>query len=391
MAFAKSLTMMKNSFFFGKGAGFDALSDDEKKLARQLTDENLGEMIPQIFQPSVAMIDYLYTNFADKIPRYEARGLMAKTINNYARSPEAFEALIRHEPSYAYYEFDDLFRIAAASHLQPVWHKLDALYQKLHPHTYNAELANIACQYGFDDIAKELLTQANRSQYSIFYNVLKTLHTADSTRFKTFLAYAGNFEKNQTSLDDVFLAAASSNNVENAKLLLAQGADVNAKEGYALYYAAKNNNTDFFSFLMAQNVDFEKHGKRILQMITQSSSYNNAALQPLRDTVAAMLAKEAAIQADRERYALPRPDILSDTLTLPSGMKLTTLFNFETRQQIIITENKTTLSTMVTDFGDIKTPEVIESALQKLRDRGGSAEYDWMRKGGAKKTTLDKD
>lgn len=391
MTLAKSLTTVKNSFFFEKGKGFEKLSDAEKKIARKLTPENLEKIVPQISLPSVPMIDYLYTNYGDRMPRYEARVLMAKALGNYARAPEILDALLKHEPRYAYYEFDDFFRSAAANNLRPAWHKLEALYNKSHPEIYNAEFILIACQYGFDDIAHDLLAKANRSQYSIFYNTLKTLQTADTARFKTFLAYAGNFEKDQASLNDVFLAAASSNNAENAKLLLEMGADVNTKEGYALYYAAKNNNTDLFKFLMAQNVDLEKHGKRILQMITQSSTYTDDALQPLRDFVATAQAKESALQADKERYALPRPDILSDTLLLPSGMKLTTLFNFETRQQIIITENKTTLSTVVTDFGDIKSPEVIEAALQKLRDRGGAAEYDWMRKTRIVKTSLDKD
>lgn len=195
----------------------------------------------------------------------------------------------------------------------------------------------------------------------------------------------------QKRLDDIFVAAVDKNITGHVPLLVEQGADINTQSGIALYYAVYHKNTELLDFLMSHNIDIEKYGHKRLTEAKKASSYSAEFAKPLQTAINRIEAKAAQVETDRKRYALPRPDVLSDTLLLPSGTTITTLFNFESRQQLIITENKTGISTVVVDFDDIKNPAVIEKSLEKLRERGGVADNDWMHKGSVKKATLNKD
>jgi ankyrin repeat protein len=222
------------------------------------------------------------------------------------------------------------------------------------------------------------LYYALRNNDTVFFNFLMTQNIAPQ-------------QWGQKRLDDIFVAMTDKNIVNHVPLFVEQGADINANNGIALYYAVWHKNAEFLDFLMSHNFDIEKYGHKRLTEAKKASTYSAEFAKPLQTAINKIEAKAAQVETDRKRYALPRSDILSDTLLLPSGTTITTLFNFESRQQLIITESKTGISTVVTDFDDIKNPALIDKSLEKLRERGGVADNDWMHKGGAKKTTLDKD
>lgn len=381
---------IKNKISFKAGLGFQDLSDADKALARQLTSGNAGSLL-RTFE-SAPLIRYTLTNFRGNIKPDDFLKAVESAIRDYTKMPERIDILLENNrPPLIQDDFLRCFRIAGDYRHRAVWTKLKQCYDTVYPASnIDKQLVAVALSRNLNSVAKEILQTSDASAADVYYQALTTASALDVSRLKEVLGFSEKFPKKQNRLDEIFYEAAQENRSEQAKLLLEHGANVNTKNAMALYHAAKNDNPAFFNFLMKQNIDFEQYGSKILSNI-KNLNYPPRGLAPvLQKVIDEIELREAVIKAEKERYSLPRPHILSDALLLSSGIKLTTLFNFESRQQIIITENKTTLTTVVTGFKDLEPP-VIEDALKKLRDRGGIASNDWMQKSHTKKNTLNKD
>jgi hypothetical protein len=381
---------LKNKVSFKAGLGFQDLSDADKVLARQLTPSNAGTRFRTI--ESAPLLRYTLVNFRDTIKPDDYMKATESAIRDYSKMPTRLHILLENNrPPLIQDDFLRCFRIAGDYGHRAVWTKLKQCYDTVYPDSnIDKHLVGIAISRNLNDVAKEILQAVDPAAADVYYQALSTACTVNVHRLGDMLAFSGKFAKRQSRLDDLFFECAKENNSDQAKLLLEHGADVNTKNAMALYHAAKNDNPSFFNFLMKQNIDFEQYGPKILSNI-KNLNYPPRGLAPqLQSILDAAQLKAEILKAEKERYSLPRPHILSDALLLPSGIKLTTLFNFESRQQIIITENKTTLTTVVTGFKDLENI-VIEDALKNLRDRGGVASNDWMQKNHTKKSTLNKD
>jgi hypothetical protein len=93
----------------------------------------------------------------------------------------------------------------------------------------------------------------------------------------------------------------------------------------------------------------------------------------------------------QERFSLVGTEALAETLPLPGGGTLTLLFNFATRQQIIMVKetslSKDFSSVQVINFADVENYDAIERAGQKLIELGGDAKVvSASRRGGGKST-----
>jgi hypothetical protein len=85
--------------------------------------------------------------------------------------------------------------------------------------------------------------------------------------------------------------------------------------------------------------------------------------------------------AEKARYKKEDKYTLSDTQNLTGGIRLTTIFNFRTQQQIIIAEKKGTIMTMdVKSFDDILGQDSLSFARQKLEELGGQPDISGMGK-----------
>jgi hypothetical protein len=382
-----AITVLQTTLFFEPQKGFDLLNEADKKAAHRIGAENAGAALLQDPLPSAALTDYLYTNFKNFITDDQSKAFIAKALKNYSTAPDVIDVILKHSPRPK--DKNGMFTasfttIAADQTLHPLWSQFEAYLDKVYPNDKNMPVT-IACGYKLFDIAKMTLLNAAHHESDAFYSALAAVNTADTARFKDILSLSNRFAKDLESLNTLYIQAADRNLVGNAKDLLLEGANINAKNGVALYYAAKNNNADFFNELM-QHIDLEKHGAKILESIKSLPAYSAPLIQPLQNIVDKMTLEADLLKADKLRYSIPRADILSDVLRLPSGITLTTLFNFESREKIIITENKTAIDTVVISFNDLEN-FAIEDALKKLQDRGGTAVNDWMRK----KATLNKD
>jgi hypothetical protein len=354
---------IKNKISFKAGQGFQELSDADKALARQLTSGNAGSLF-RTFE-SAPLIRYTLTNFRGNIKPDDFLKAVESAIRDYTKMPERIDILLENNrPPLIQDDFLRCFRIAGDYRHRTVWTKLKQCYDTVYPASnIDKQLVAVALSRNLNSVAKEILQTSDAAAADVYYQALMTASALDVNRLKEVLGFSGKFPKKQNRLDEIFYEAAQENRSEQAKLLLEHGANVNTKNAMALYHAAKNDNPTFFNFLMKQNIDFEQYGSKILSNI-KNLNYPPRGLAPvLQKVIDEIELREAVIKAEKERYSLPRPHILSDALLLSSGIKLTTLFNFESRQQIIITENKTTLTTVVTGFKDLEPP-VIEDALK---------------------------
>jgi hypothetical protein len=386
-----AITTMQTTLFFEPQKGFDLLNDADKKAAHRIGAENAGATLVQDPFPSAALTDYLYTNFRNYITDDQSKAFIAKALKNYTTSPDVIDVIFKHSPRPNGKNglFTACFTtIAADQNLHHLWPRFEDFLDKTYPNDKNMPVT-IACDYKLFDIAKSTLLNAAHGESDAFYTALSAVNTADTARFKDILSLSDRFTRDLKSLNELFIQAADRNLVDNAKALLLEGANINANNGAALYYAAKNDNADFFNELI-QHINLEKHGSQILESIKSLPDYSPTLIKPLQVIVDKINLEAALLKADKARYSVPRADILSDTLQLASGITLTTLFNFESREKIIITENKTALDTVVISFNDLDN-FAIEDALKKLQDRGGTAVNDWMHKTGARKATLNKD
>lgn len=174
---------------------------------------------------------------------------------------------------------------------------------------------------------------------------------------------------------------------EKTRLLLDKGADPNADAGYILFLALSRGQQQVFDLLLEKGGDLQRFGRDIETRLKQETP--TAPLLPyLVDKLSGVEAQSAALTAQKqaeERYKLLSPDSFSETLHLPDGGRLTTVFNFGARQQTTIAERlmpgqeQPAMSVNVRDFDEIAGPDTVERARQRLIALGGDAAEDDMR------------
>jgi ankyrin repeat protein len=144
--------------------------------------------------------------------------------------------------------------------------------------------------------------------------------------------------------------------------LLARGADANADGAQAMLHAAQNNREDIVKLLLQGGFDRQKHGEDVLKRL---------AGKPVNDGLRQLIMPESKPYAAEA----PDPQILCESCILSNGLKLTTVFNFRSRQQLVIAERSDAgpapMTVTAQNFCDIKDKDVIAAAAQRLTDLGG--------------------
>ena len=232
---------------------------------------------------------------------------------------------------------------------------------------------------GWRDAIAFHLDRADAKDVSAFNVVMAKLtgKTADDLAFA--LAWSGKFNGHGPALNNALRSVAEEGAVDKAVLLLDKGADPNDEAGLAVYHALAFGRRDVFDLLVERGAQLDVHGPDIITRLRQQNP--NA---PLNDYAAARV--EAVVSSSKDaqaqsrigdRYHLVAPDSFSETLHLPEGRRLTTVFNFATRQQTVIAEKPeaegtpASMAITVRDFDAITDPSVIEYASAQLEKLGG--------------------
>ena len=182
--------------------------------------------------------------------------------------------------------------------------------------------------------------------------------------------------------------AANNGDFDIVKLLVAKGADVNAltkaEERTPLYYAISNNRGNVAEFLLTSGARADIPGTdgktsaayakeqnaRIAQMIA------NAARKPAEPAAAAPQAPAVPAAEDSETWKLMGASKAAHIGTYPDlGRRITEIFNFATRERLIITENlKTGAETLGTaEKFDSLSEDAVAKATEAFRQLGGDA------------------
>ena len=182
--------------------------------------------------------------------------------------------------------------------------------------------------------------------------------------------------------------AANNGDIDVVKLLVAGGADINAltkaEERTPLYYAIAQNRGSVAEFLLASgartdipgtdgktDADYAKaNNSRIAQMIA------DAAAKPREPAAAALRDIPAPAAEDGETWKLMGASKAAHIGTYPGlNRRITEIFNFATRERLIITENlKTGAETMgPAEKFDSLSPDAVATASEAFRELGGEA------------------
>jgi hypothetical protein len=208
---------------------------------------------------------------------------------------------------------------------------------------------------------------------------------------------------------------------EAAKLLIAAGANANTHDNnyyYALHHAARNGDLDVIKALVAGGAELNvvnksyletplhlavenRHNPSVEYLLAQgartdlrnynsNTPYDRAKImssRPLKDLIEAAERQRAEALIQRPAAAAPLPETAGESWALlardkvarigvypPINRKITEVFNFESRERLIMTENlKTGAETMsAPEKFETLAEDVVSRAEERLKSLGGS-------------------
>ncbi len=186
------------------------------------------------------------------------------------------------------------------------------------------------------------------------------------------LDYAESIKRKSAALNGVLDIAAENDDRKKLDLMLARGADIHHDKGAVLYAAAKADRQDMVDYLLSKGAaaDLTAYGSEIIEKLRENSAPASAVLY-MEGLYEKTIVRQNNVKQEEKRFSLVGPDILAETLPLPSGGTLTLMFNFATRQQIVTTQESSGAALQVVSFSAIEDPEAIERAAQKFIELGG--------------------
>jgi hypothetical protein len=230
------------------------------------------------------------------------------------------------------------------------------------------DVARVLVQNEWFAPAQKILSRTPSADASVFSACLDAalVPQVDIKALDFVLAWQSKFSGTAALLNQGLIKAVATGSAEKVKLLLDRGADANTDGAQAMLHAVQNNREDIVRLLLQGGFDRQKYGADVLRRLAGKSVNEQlcALIEPVRNPYSA---------------EMPDPQILCEGCVLSGGLKLTTVFNFRTRQQLVICEraDAAPASMVVTaqNFCDMKDKDVIAAAAQRLTDLGGQPSW----------------
>jgi hypothetical protein len=240
------------------------------------------------------------------------------------------------------------------------------------PQVSPAEVAVIAIQCGHHKALEEIFSNTNPQQSEILLSALKQAAQQDSETLENVLQWLNKFTVIQPALDSALTAAASKGLQDNVLELLNQGAEINNNNGAPLKAAVENNQDEMVTFLIENNADIITYGPAIIEELRQIKA-NTPMIKLLSRHLDEQIDKQALDKQENERFSIPSPSMLAETLFFPDGNKLTIIFDFAARQKYLIAWNdKDTdndrIGVFAQNFEQDETHTAIEQAEKKYAE-----------------------
>lgn len=226
-----------------------------------------------------------------------------------------------------------------------------------------------------------LLDHAGAKDTDAFKIALRHMREGSARDLSFVLSWTAKFTGHGAALNAALKRAAEEGAVDKLALLLDKGADPNDEAGAALYQAMAFSHSAAFDLLVERGGKLDVYGPDLLTRLRQQNP-QSPLIAHVASRVGGKIEEAEATRAQNllnQRYHLVAPDTFSETLHLPEGRSLTTVFNFSTRQQTTIAERALredaapVMAVHVRDFDDIADQAVIEQAAQRLVQLGGAA------------------
>lgn len=203
-----------------------------------------------------------------------------------------------------------------------------------------------------------------------FIDLFKGVGMKDKETFELILAYTLKSGEEKRALFAALEHCVKHFDTERVKRLLESGADANTGDGSVLQHAIDKNSRALFDILLPA-INLDQAGRKVLMKMKEKNP-----VPPLTDLLEVAINRGTTNISERD-IRLVDKNTVAEIQMLPNGLRLTTSFNFLSRQQMIITEktgDAQMLSAISSTFNSLDNPEYIEHMRQKLVELGGAAE-----------------
>ncbi|MDP2204947.1 MAG: hypothetical protein Q8K65_01420 [Alphaproteobacteria bacterium] len=244
----------------------------------------------------------------------------------------------------------------------------------------NDDVVRMAAKARWYDGLAWNLDHATAKNTEVFNVAMHMMRDGTAQDLSFVLSWTAKFSGHGPALNAALKTVAEEGAVDKLALLLDKGADPNHDVAAAMYQALAFGHRAVFDLLVERGGKLDVYGPDLLARLRQQNPQSTlmAHLESLvGDKLEAAEARRAQSRLG-QRYHLTAPDTFSETLHLPEGRTLTTVFNFSTRQQTTIAERvqgeaaTPVMAVHVRDFDDIADLAVIENAEHRLVQLGGA-------------------
>jgi len=362
---------------FFKPRDYKSMSDADWKWCRQVTRENcLSMVVDAIDQKKSQCLRFLVNSKpAENLKRAHFVALAEKAMRaghldmlGYVVSNSNFSMFMVSTTG-----MSPVFHAAAQTKNDEGWNYLVQHNQRF-PDRSRQSLEMIA------DIAAEEGYIAGLHSLTGIYVTSKIAGTAlQKGSFDTFRAFmqdlAGEGMANKALLDELLVSAVTQGKAEAVNFLVKSGANIHFREGAVLATALVEGHTDIAQLLVDQGFRLDLYGRTVLQeMVAKNArveaiSFLEGVLEgsPFRTAPVLPMPRGRAAAEPEGKYVLAAADTLAETQQMPTGGTLTILFNFATRQQMIIAPSA---PATVIPFADIDA-DVLGKICKRMEGIGG--------------------
>ncbi|MCE9507412.1 MAG: ankyrin repeat domain-containing protein [Alphaproteobacteria bacterium] len=297
-------------------------------------------------------------------------------------APEALQALLDKNKGFNFADSGEGDKEAAGKLFQIVPPDAFHLWKILHDANQAAEYGQLNERDIIENISPEMshdffrfhLDRADAASISTFRTFVGEIGLQSTEKLKFILNWAGKFPAAQKVLDSALAGAAEAGDEEKVKLLLEKKANPNYSGCVSLLHAVEKGHQEIIGLLLP-HMQLETYGENLMDEM-RKKRINPSKIEWLEKIVDQACA-EVRVKKNQENFMLVDADTLSETKQLPSGLRLTTLFNFKSHQQTLIVEKageKESLAVTVKDFNEIGDDAFLEAMRLKLVELGGKAE-----------------